>query len=35
MKCKKCGKSMTSDVENEMYTCECGNEIKWSKGRLT
>lgn len=30
MKCKKCGKFMVSDCENEKYVCECGYEIKWS-----
>ena len=28
-KCKKCGKNMKADIENERYICECGFEIKW------
>ena len=29
MKCKRCKKTMKSDIENERYICECGFVIKW------
>ena len=32
MKCPKCDKYMKTDVENEKYICNCGNEVKWQNG---
>jgi len=28
-KCKSCKKFMRSDAENQMYICECGEQILW------